>query len=142
MSALGPPDFNTDLRVERRLGRELPLAEGLELLAEYLSGLQLALLRPEPLPGVRSALSAWESYVRGLQDRVFELNEENIMNPANSLTREQRTAIISAIRTNASDRGVLERTPDDLLLAALHALTGRTGDLIRHVTAAARYSNL
>ena len=59
-----------------------------------------------------------------------------------SLTREQRTAIISAIRTNASDRGVLERTPDDLLLAALHALTGRTGDLIRHVTAAARYSNL
>ncbi|MBK8508774.1 MAG: hypothetical protein IPL51_09020 [Candidatus Competibacteraceae bacterium] len=90
MSALGPPDFNTDLRVERRLGRELPLAEGLELLAEYLSGLQLALLRPEPLPGVRSALSAWESYVRGLQDRVFELNEENIMNPANSLTR--RTA--------------------------------------------------
>lgn len=59
------------------------------------------------------------------------------MSPHRSLPDAQRAAVIDAIRRTARQPDALENTPDDLLLAALHALTGRTGDLIRTVTAAA-----
>lgn len=54
-----------------------------------------------------------------------------------TLTVSQRQAAIDSIRKNVQQEGLLEKTPDDLLLATLHALTGRTTDLIRHVTATA-----
>jgi len=130
-------DSVSDTRAERRLGRELPLAEGLDLLAEYLAGLRLALLRQEPLPGVQTALPAWESYVRGLQDRTAQLSQELFMNSARTLAGDQRRAVIDAIQRNAANTRALADAPDDLLLAALYALTGRTGDLARHVSASA-----
>jgi len=59
------------------------------------------------------------------------------MTPLYTLNKAQRQAIITSIRKNVQQEGLLEKTPDDLLLATLHALTGRTTDLIRHVTATA-----
>lgn len=54
-----------------------------------------------------------------------------------SLSLPQRQAVIESIRKVVEDEN-LKNVPDDLLLATLHALTGRTADLIRHVTATAR----
>ncbi len=59
------------------------------------------------------------------------------MSPARTLTADQRAAVIDSIRRSVQRPGALENTPDDLLLPILHCLTGRTGDLIRHVTATA-----
>lgn len=59
------------------------------------------------------------------------------MNSAYTLPQWQRQAVIASIRKNVLAEGLLEQIPDDLLLATLHALTGRTTDLIRHVTATA-----
>ena len=58
--------------------------------------------------------------------------------PAYRLPAAQRQTVIDSIRKTVLAEGRLEQTPDDLLLATLHALTGRTADLIRHVTAAAQ----
>ena len=54
-----------------------------------------------------------------------------------SLSLPQRQAVIESICKVVEDEN-LKNVPDDLLLATLHALTGRTADLIRHVTATAR----
>ncbi|MER2527463.1 MAG: hypothetical protein ABTR07_06015 [Candidatus Competibacter denitrificans] len=56
---------------------------------------------------------------------------------AYTLLAEQRQAVIAGIRKEVIDDNRLQSIPDDLLLIVLHALTGRTGDLIRHVSATA-----
>ena len=60
------------------------------------------------------------------------------MNAAYTLPAAQRAAVIDSIRRTIERPGALESTSDELLLATLHALTGRTGDLIRHVSATAQ----
>lgn len=62
---------------ERRLGRNLPLVEGLDLLAEYLAGLRGALQNPALQHAAVTALPLWESYVRGVQERADQLIKEN-----------------------------------------------------------------
>lgn len=57
---------------------------------------------------------------------------------AYSLSLPQRQAVIESIRKRVVEDENLKNVPDDLLLATLHALTGRAADLIRHVTATAR----
>jgi hypothetical protein len=56
---------------------------------------------------------------------------------AYSLPAAEHQAVIDGLRKAVAQDDQLRQTPDDLLLAALHALTGRTGDLIRHVSATA-----
>lgn len=53
----------------------------------------------------------------------------------NSLSHEQRQAVVRSIRQFASADGGLERLPDEVLRVALYALAGRHGDLCRLVGA-------
>lgn len=124
---------------EYKFGARVPLSDGLRLLAGYLGGLRKAIVNKELRWAAISALPAWESYVLGMRANLRQLEEENAM-PSSAYDRlnaAQRGAVIASIRKAVAKPGELEKTPDDLLLPILHCLTGRTGDLIRHVSATA-----
>lgn len=74
---VGAHDHAHELNGERKLGRSLPLTEGLGLLADYLAGLRAALKKPPLHAATAHALPFWESYVRGVRERVDQLGAEN-----------------------------------------------------------------
>lgn len=124
---------------EYKFGRRVPLSDGLRLLAGYLSGLSKAILNDDLRWAAISALPAWESYVLGMRANLHQLEKGNAM-PSSAydcLNAAQRRAVIASIRKAVAEPGELEKTPDDLLLPILHCLTGRTDDLVRHVSATA-----
>lgn len=124
---------------EYKFGARVPLSDGLRLLAGYLGGLPKAIVNDDLRWAAISALPAWESYVLGMRANLRQLEEENAM-PSSAYDRlnaAQRRAVIASIRKAVAEPGELEKTPDDLLLPILHCLTGRTDDLVRHVSATA-----
>lgn len=65
-----------ELNAERRFGERLPLIDGLELLADYLEALQLALRRDPPLSGIDNALPYWAAFCRGIRARAVSIRRE------------------------------------------------------------------
>lgn len=133
------PIFRGKSNFEYKFGRSIPLIDGMRLLADYLGGLRRALSNERLRREAISALSAWEAYVLGMRFSLLELAKENDMTSycRPELNGTQRAAVVDSIRKAVAEPGALENIPDDLLLPILHCLTGRTGDLIRHVTVSA-----